>query len=94
MWIFLHLDRPSRIVLKSLMTAVHIDCSRFPVDLLMGRKLHLIILDEGKYYMRSHKAVSSHPWDGISFPLVVVFSEIELYYHDLYYFKTIFNDLW
>lgn len=55
----------------------------------MGRKLHLIILDEGKYHIRGHKAVSSHPWYGISFRVVVVvFSEIGLYYHNLY-FKTI-----
>ena len=32
--------------------------------------------------------MSSHPWYRISFPVVVVFSEIGLYYHDLY-FKSI-----
>lgn len=91
---FLYFDRFLRIVLKSLMIVVYIDCLRFFVDLLMGRKLYLIILDEGKYYMRSYKVVLFYSWDGISFFFVVVFLEIELYYYDLYYFKIIFNDLW
>lgn len=76
------------------MIVVYIDCLRFFVDLLMGCKLYLIILDEGKYYMRSYKVVLFYLWDGISFFFVVVFLEIELYYYDLYYFKIIFNDLW
>lgn len=76
-----------------MISTVRIECLRFTVNLLMGCKFHLIILDEGNFHMSSDAAASSHWWDGISFPVVVVYSEFGLYYNDLY-FQTVFKDLW